>query len=113
MSLRIRSRVLLCYPLLLALLCGPSLSMLAARPTAPRLLPQNTLLYVRVNNVLELIDRFQETSIGQIAQDPKITVSLKSDEKSRMQLITEVHTQLRNAQALKLNYSTLTKQSNL
>ena len=67
MSLRIRSRLLLCYPLLLAILCGPSLSALAARPTAPRLLPQTTLLYVRVNNVIELIDRFQETSIGQIA----------------------------------------------
>jgi len=72
MSLRIRSRLLLCYPLLLAILCGPSLSALAARPTAPRLLPQTTLLYVRVNNVIELIDRFQETSIGQIAQDAKI-----------------------------------------
>ena len=50
---------------------------------------------------------------NKISQDPKITVSLKSDDKSRMQLITEVHTQLRNAQALKLNYSTLTKPSNL
>ena len=49
---------------------------------------------------------------NKIVQDPKITVSLKSDNKSRMQLITEVHTQLRNAQALKLNYSTLTKANN-
>ena len=48
-----------------------------------------------------------------IAQNPKITISLKSDDKSRMQLITEVHTQLRKAQALKLNYSTLTKQNEL
>ena len=47
-----------------------------------------------------------------ISQDPKMTVALKSDDNSRMQLITEVHTQLRKAQALKLNYSTLTKPTN-
>ena len=48
-----------------------------------------------------------------ITNDPRITVSLKSDEESRMELITDIHTQLRKAQALKLNYSTLTKTSNL
>ena len=41
--------------------------------------------------------------------DPRITVSLKSDDESRMGLITEIHSQLRKAQALKLNYSSLTK----
>lgn len=72
MFLSLRSRLFFCYTLLLVLLFGPALSALAARPTAPRLLPQTTLLYIRVNNVVELIDRFQETSIGQIAQDAKI-----------------------------------------
>jgi biopolymer transport protein ExbD len=42
-----------------------------------------------------------------IAKDPKLTVSLKSDENSTMKLITDIHTQLRNAQALKLSYSAL------
>ena len=44
-----------------------------------------------------------------IAMDPKITVSLKSDEKTTMKLITDIHTQLRKANALKLSYSALTK----
>tara|TARA_B100000945_G_scaffold320799_2_gene332166 strand:- start:3091 stop:3507 length:417 start_codon:yes stop_codon:yes gene_type:complete len=43
-----------------------------------------------------------------VAQDPKVTVSLKSDEKATMKLITDIHTQLRKASALKLNYSALT-----
>ena len=43
-----------------------------------------------------------------IAVDPKITVSLKSDEKTTMKLITDIHTQLRTANALKLSYSALT-----
>ena len=44
-----------------------------------------------------------------ISKDPKITVSLKSDEKTTMKLITDIHTQLRTANALKLSYSALTK----
>ena len=44
-----------------------------------------------------------------VAQDPKVTVSLKSDEKATMKLITDIHTQLRKANALKLSYSALTK----
>ncbi len=37
--------------------------------------------------------------------------SLKSDEKATMKLITDIHTQLRTANALKLSYSALTKKS--
>ena len=46
---------------------------------------------------------------NKIAKNPKITVSLKSDEKTTMKLITDIHTQLRTANALKLSYSALTK----
>jgi len=46
---------------------------------------------------------------NKIASDPKITVSLKSDEKATMKLITDIHTELRKANALKLSYSALTK----
>ncbi len=46
---------------------------------------------------------------SKIANDPKLTVSLKSDEKTTMKLITDIHTQLRTANALKLSYSALTK----
>ena len=68
---------------------------------------------ISVNDRIVDIKNLANVMAIKIAQDPKMTVSLKSDYKSRMQLITEVHMQLRNAQALKLNYSTLTKQSNL
>tara|TARA_Y100001970_G_scaffold162041_1_gene198100 strand:+ start:10317 stop:10733 length:417 start_codon:yes stop_codon:yes gene_type:complete len=68
---------------------------------------------ISVNDRIVDIKNLANVMALKIAQDPKITISLKSDDQSRMQLITEVHTQLRNAQALKLNYSTLTKQSNL
>jgi len=43
-----------------------------------------------------------------ITKDPKLTVSLKSDENSVMKTISDIHTELRKAQALKLNYSALT-----
>lgn len=40
--------------------------------------------------------------------DPQLTVSLKADESSKMGLISDIHTELRKADALKLNYSTKT-----
>ena len=46
---------------------------------------------------------------SKIVKDPRITVSLKSDEKTTMKLITDIHMQLRKANALKLSYSALTK----
>ena len=46
-----------------------------------------------------------------ISKDPKITVSLKSDKNANMRLISEIHTELRKAQALKLSYSALTKEN--
>ena len=46
---------------------------------------------------------------NKVVKDPKVTVSLKSDEKTTMKLITDIHTQLRTANALKLSYSALTK----
>ena len=46
---------------------------------------------------------------NKVAKDPRVTVSLKSDEKTTMKLITDIHTQLRTANALKLSYSALTK----
>ena len=57
---------------------------------------------ININNLSGLM-------YNKIAKDPKITVSLKSDEKTTMKLITDIHTQLRAARALKLSYSALTK----
>ena len=47
--------------------------------------------------------------ISKISRDPKLTVSLKSDQKANMKLISGIHEQLRKANALKLSYSALTK----
>ena len=44
-----------------------------------------------------------------IMSDPRITVSLKSDENTTMKLITDIHSELRKANALKLSYSALTE----
>ena len=57
---------------------------------------------ININNLSGLM-------YNKITIDPKITVSLKSDEKTTMKLITDIHTQLRTANALKLSYSALTK----
>ena len=60
---------------------------------------------ININNLSTVI-------YNKIAKDPKITVSLKSDEKATMKLITDIHTQLRKANALKLSYSALSKKPN-
>ena len=47
-----------------------------------------------------------------IASDPQLTVSLKADEAARMEIISDIHNELRKADALKLNYSTKVKAPN-
>lgn len=49
-----------------------SQSAMAQRPAAPRLLPKDTLLYLRVADMPDLIERFQETSAGRISQDAQV-----------------------------------------
>jgi len=44
----------------------------AERPTAPYLLPADTLAYVRVASTPELIERFRETAMGRIAADQQV-----------------------------------------
>ena len=46
------------------------------------------------------------------ASDPQLTVSLKADEAARMEIISDIHNELRKADALKLNYSTKVKAPN-
>ena len=64
---------------------------------------------VSVDDRIININNLSGLMYHKIAKDPKITVSLKSDEKTTMKLITDIHTQLRTANALKLSYSALTK----
>jgi hypothetical protein len=44
----------------------------AARATAPRLLPRETFFYARVADVPQSIERFKETALGRIANDPQM-----------------------------------------
>ena len=64
---------------------------------------------ISVNDKIVNISDLGNVLILKLTNDPRITISLKSDDDSRMELITEIHTQMRKAQALKLNYSSLTK----
>ena len=68
---------------------------------------------ISVNDRIININDLGSVMFLKISNNPKLTVSLRSDDNSRMELITEIHSQLRKAQALKLNYSSLTKTSDL
>jgi len=68
---------------------------------------------ISVNDKIININDLSNVMFLKLSRDPKLTVSLRSDEDSRMELISEIHSQLRKAQALKLNYSSLTKESEL
>ena len=67
---------------------------------------------VSVDDQLVNINDLGEVMYLKITKDPKLTVSLKADENSVMETLTDIHTQLRKAQALKLNYSALTQTKN-
>jgi len=45
---------------------------LAERPSAPKLLPERTLAYLRVSDTPTLVERFKETSLGRIVQDEQM-----------------------------------------
>ena len=64
---------------------------------------------ISVDDQIININDLGEVMYLKITKDPKLTVSLKSDENSIMETLTDIHTQLRKAQALKLNYSALTQ----
>jgi hypothetical protein len=50
----------------------------AERPTAPHLLPDTTLAYVRVANVPDLVEQFRKTAMGKIVSDPQVKPLLNS-----------------------------------
>jgi biopolymer transport protein ExbD len=46
---------------------------------------------------------------AKLAENPKLTTSLKADKETTMKIITDLHQELRNANALKVNYSAKTR----
>ena len=67
---------------------------------------------VSVDDKLVNMNDLGEAMYLKITKDPKLTVSLKADENSIMETLTDIHTQLKKAQALKLNYSALSQITN-
>lgn len=46
---------------------------------------------------------------AKLAENPKLITSLKADKETTMRIITDLHQELRNANALKVNYSARTR----
>jgi len=67
---------------------------------------------VSVDDKLVNMDNLGEMMYVKISRDPKLTVSLKADENSLMKTLTDIHTQLKKAQALKLSYSAMSQINN-
>ena len=64
---------------------------------------------ISVNDRIISMNGLSSVMYERMVADPKITVSLKSDENATMKLISDIHTQLREANALKLSYAALTE----
>tara|TARA_B110000438_G_C15750338_1_gene622643 strand:+ start:872 stop:1282 length:411 start_codon:yes stop_codon:yes gene_type:complete len=64
---------------------------------------------ISVNDRIISMNGLSSVMYERMVADPKITVSLKADENATMKLISDIHTQLREANALKLSYAALTE----
>ena len=64
---------------------------------------------ISVNDRIININNLSGIMYEKIMSDPKITVSLKTDGNATMKLITDIHSELRKANALKLSYAALTE----
>lgn len=62
----------------------------AERPTAPYLLPEDTLVYLRVGSVPELVEGFQDTSLGKITNDPQVKPLLSDLYKSAVEAFERI-----------------------
>ena len=71
-------------------------------------------IWVSKDGLISIEDKlYQAESIRHVmyekrVSDPQLVVSLKSDERAKMGLVSDIHTELRKADALKLNYSSKT-----
>lgn len=51
------------------------------------------------------VGKIRTIMYGKVSADPQLTTSLKADRQTEMSLITDIHAELREGSALKLNYS--------
>ena len=63
---------------------------------------------VSINDRLFAVQDVAKIMYEKRVSDPELIVSLKADEEAKMELISSIHEELREADALKLNYSTKT-----
>ena len=63
---------------------------------------------ISLNDRLFAVEDVAKIMYDKRVSDPLVIVSLKADEEAKMGLISSIHEELREADALKLNYSTKT-----
>ena len=63
---------------------------------------------VSINDRLFAVEDVAKIMYDKRVSDPQVIVSLKADEEAKMGLISSIHEELREADSLKLNYSTKT-----
>ena len=63
---------------------------------------------ISINDRLFAVEDVAKIMYDKRVSDPLVIVSLKADEEAKMELISSIHEELREADALKLNYSTKT-----
>ena len=63
---------------------------------------------VSINDRLFAVQDVAKIMYEKRVSDPQLIVSLNADEEAKMELISSIHEELREADALKLNYSTKT-----
>ena len=63
---------------------------------------------ISIDDRLFAVDDVAKIMYDKRSADPQVVVSLKADEEAKMELVSEIHGKLRDADALKLNYSTKT-----
>ena len=63
---------------------------------------------VSIDDRLMNVDEVSMVMYDKRVSDPQIVVSLKADEEAKMEQVSSIHEKLRDADALKLNYSTKT-----
>lgn len=72
-----RRLALLSAALALPAVLLPARTALAARPAAPKLLPENTILVLSVADAPDLVKRFMNTGMGRMSEDPKLKPLIK------------------------------------
>jgi biopolymer transport protein ExbD len=60
---------------------------------------------ISIDDVIVDMGKIRTIMYDKVVADPQLTVSLKADRQTEMAIISDIHQELREASALKLNYS--------